>query len=483
MTTHSSSLPEAGEKRRSAADARCTAQMKRASAVGMLDARASSLAQLQHQQRADQSGQAMRLRACAAMMADSGVAQRAPDDELLQGKFEKPNNTGLPRQLKSGIESLSGMSMEHVRVHYNSDKPAQLQAHAYAQGSEIHVAPGQEQHLPHEAWHVVQQAQDRVRPTLQMKDGVAVNDDAGLESEADLMGARALQATASADDVHHAGGKGASGSPLLQRMIFPVAAKPEDKAAFKIQGEKQSALGHGEVAADLSRVGPDEDLHVIGHGSENSVAGMTPEDLVALLLRSGLPSGYAGRIYLETCNSGTTTASVDESYAQRFYGLLNLEMETDVSVTGFAGSVLLDDAFAGRSMLRVLKKNVDIADFKLYARHFVEWGAGAIAEFLTELKKKGLDSYTEAQDFHDLHFLIYSAKIAKYAEPAGGGLTKLYVAGKEYQGISDAPEDFQAVMDRIEETAREKKAEIDAIPMLSLADLMGATASPESGAV
>ena len=27
---------------------------------------------------------------------------------------------------------------------------------AYAQGSDIHLAPGQEQHLPHEAWHVVQ---------------------------------------------------------------------------------------------------------------------------------------------------------------------------------------------------------------------------------------------------------------------------------------------------------------------------------------
>lgn len=131
--------------------------------------------------------------------------QRAEDEEPLQGKFEaepaqreavaeepKPNNTGLPDNLKSGIESLSGMSMDHVKVHYNSDKPAQLQAHAYAQGSEIHVASGQEQHLPHEAWHVVQQAQGRVKPTLQMKAGVPVNDDAGLEAEADLMGEKAL---------------------------------------------------------------------------------------------------------------------------------------------------------------------------------------------------------------------------------------------------------------------------------------------------
>ncbi|MEM7041075.1 MAG: DUF4157 domain-containing protein [Bacteroidota bacterium] len=37
------------------------------------------------------------------------------------------------------------------------------QAHAYDQGTDIHIGPGQEKHLPHEAWHVVQQKQGRVR--------------------------------------------------------------------------------------------------------------------------------------------------------------------------------------------------------------------------------------------------------------------------------------------------------------------------------
>ena len=109
----------------------------------------------------------------------------------------KANHTGLPDQLKSGIENLSGHSMDDVKVHYNSDKPAQLQAHAYAQGTDIHIASGQEKHLPHEAWHVVQQKQGRVKPTLQMKGKVNVNDDKGLEKEADVMGAKALQAEGS----------------------------------------------------------------------------------------------------------------------------------------------------------------------------------------------------------------------------------------------------------------------------------------------
>jgi len=104
---------------------------------------------------------------------------------------KKGNNTGLPGNLKTGIENLSGYSMDDVKVHYNSGKPAQLQAHAYAQGTNIHLGPGQEKHLPHEAWHVVQQKQGRVNPTMQMKGGVNVNDESGLENEADIMGAKA----------------------------------------------------------------------------------------------------------------------------------------------------------------------------------------------------------------------------------------------------------------------------------------------------
>jgi len=116
------------------------------------------------------------------------------DKEPLQKKEgPKTNNTGLPDNLKSGIENLSGHSMDAVKVHYNSAKPAQLNAHAYAQGTDIHIAPGQEKHLPHEAWHVVQQQQGRVKPTMQMKGSVPVNDDPGLESEADAMGSKAVQ--------------------------------------------------------------------------------------------------------------------------------------------------------------------------------------------------------------------------------------------------------------------------------------------------
>lgn len=116
------------------------------------------------------------------------------DDELMQGKFETPeqkrNETGMSDNLKAGIEDLFGFAMDDVRVHYNSPEPATVQALAYTQGTDIYVAPGQEQHLPHEAWHVAQQMAGRVEPTTEVS-GLPVNDCIELEHEADVMGARA----------------------------------------------------------------------------------------------------------------------------------------------------------------------------------------------------------------------------------------------------------------------------------------------------
>jgi len=119
-------------------------------------------------------------------------------DNPLQAQAQqlaKENKTGLPADLKANVEALSGISLDEVKVHYNSDKPVKLNALAFAQRTDIHVAPGQERHLPHEAWHVVQQKQNRVKPTMQIKKKINVNDDKGLEKEADMMGAKALPAS------------------------------------------------------------------------------------------------------------------------------------------------------------------------------------------------------------------------------------------------------------------------------------------------
>ncbi|NAX23752.1 DUF4157 domain-containing protein [Vibrio sp. V39_P1S14PM300] len=98
----------------------------------------------------------------------------------------------LPVCLRQGMERISGVNLQRVRVHYNSHKPSQVQAQAYAQGEDIYLAPGQERHLPHELGHVVQQKVGMVEPTMDVN-GVAVNDDPRLEQHATELGEMAVR--------------------------------------------------------------------------------------------------------------------------------------------------------------------------------------------------------------------------------------------------------------------------------------------------
>jgi Domain of unknown function (DUF4157) len=136
-------------------------------------------------------------KAVAAKRAEIAAAEPSAASPASLPRFSVGNlpvyPLGLPDPLRSGIEALSGVLMDGVQVHYNSPHPARIGALAYARGREIHLGRGQEEHLPHEAWHLVQQAQGRVKPTVRMN-GAPVNDDQGLEREADRMGPRALSA-------------------------------------------------------------------------------------------------------------------------------------------------------------------------------------------------------------------------------------------------------------------------------------------------
>lgn len=157
------------------------------------------------------------------MAAGASSAGTADKREALAGGA-RDNRTGLPDQLKTGIERLSGLAMDDVRVHTNSSRPAQLQALAYTRGSDIFVGPGQERHLAHEAWHVVQQKQGRVKPTLQMND-VAINDDDALESEATDWGARASQqATSPASEIPIRPPRTSDPAPVQRLVGFEIEA-------------------------------------------------------------------------------------------------------------------------------------------------------------------------------------------------------------------------------------------------------------------
>lgn len=114
-----------------------------------------------------------------------------------EGQATQPGETArpLPVALRSGVEALAKVDMSDVRVFYNSPRPAQVNACAYARGRDIYLGSGHTEHLPHEAWHVVQQKRGVVSPTGRVK-GAAVNDDVGLERQADVMGEQATRVRA-----------------------------------------------------------------------------------------------------------------------------------------------------------------------------------------------------------------------------------------------------------------------------------------------
>lgn len=175
--------------------------------------------------------------------------QRAPSEA---GAKPVTPKGGLPNNLKNGVESLSGISMDHVRVHYNSAKPAQLNAFAYAQGTDIHLGPGQEKHLPHEAWHVVQQAQGRVQPTMQMKEGVPINDNKSLEREADVMGAKAMQLKALITEKINPLSVSmipASLGPLQRQALVVASDQSKERVVIEAEGDAKDFQG-GAAAKD-----------------------------------------------------------------------------------------------------------------------------------------------------------------------------------------------------------------------------------------
>ncbi|WP_051312902.1 eCIS core domain-containing protein [Sporocytophaga myxococcoides] len=119
-------------------------------------------------------------------------------DELSQRPTSSSDKMPLPVQRK--MESSFGEDFSDVNIHTNSSQSIDLNAHAFAKGSDIHFAPGMfnpesqkgQELLGHELTHVLQQREGRVQPTVQKK-GVNINDDEGLEKEADEMGEKAAK--------------------------------------------------------------------------------------------------------------------------------------------------------------------------------------------------------------------------------------------------------------------------------------------------
>jgi hypothetical protein len=262
-------------------------------AVQFVDKRPGAIAQRKSQKTSNNGPQAMQLQGFqdaahhSPQTKQTAQLQNLADDYSAKQKpaiQKKENKTGLPDKLKSGIENLSGYSMDGVKVHYNSDKPAQLQAHAYAQGTDIHVASGQEKHLPHEAWHVVQQQQGRVKPTKQLKGKVNINDDDGLEKEADVMGQKALQFVKNKPDAmvqRRPELQGISSTNEGKQKSLPVTPDAEVlQAVFSQTTPGRQTSIHGGVTAGYDIAINSCDLHIAA--GANAAGNMMGDFLTAL---------------------------------------------------------------------------------------------------------------------------------------------------------------------------------------------------------
>lgn len=283
-----------------------------------VDKRTGAIAQRKLQEIANNNRQAMQLRSFQDLADNSPQTKQAAQLQAIANNYsaqqqpsirKKENNTGLPDNLKLGVENLSGYSMDDVKVHYNSDKPAQLQAHAYAQGTDIHIASGQEKHLPHEAWHVVQQKQGRVKPTMQLKGKVNINDDAGLEKEADVMGRKALSVTQRAKkgglstkitqfkggyvfDIGITSHKSivAQRSEVVQRIIVMADTQVDFGMIVNVYQMLSNGIdGRVTMLSILNKSNlSDEQIGLEGHGNENSFAGIPAKELAEYLKKCGV---------------------------------------------------------------------------------------------------------------------------------------------------------------------------------------------------
>ncbi|MFC5741469.1 eCIS core domain-containing protein [Dyella tabacisoli] len=149
--------------------------------------------------------------------------------------FRLPDATGIPRNLRAKMEYALDADFSDVRLHANSTRASHLQAEAFTEGRDIHMAPGYwapdtskgQQLLGHELGHVLQQRSGRVSATSQLG-GSGLNNDPALEREADAFGRRAINTSGD----HAESFVGASTAPLtasgvIQRQGLPASAAVE----------------------------------------------------------------------------------------------------------------------------------------------------------------------------------------------------------------------------------------------------------------
>ncbi len=192
----------------------------------------------------------------SAQLKSSGAASFGQSiSKPIQAKSE--NAVSPSGDVKADMGQSMGADFSNVNFHTNSSKASEIGAQAYTQGSDVHFAPGKfnpssssgKELIGHELTHVVQQREGRVQATTQAK-GIPVNDDSGLEKEADVAGAKAARGEAA--PVQRKANNATTIGPMpLQRKA--EVAQLEGGEGSESEGE-EVAIDFGQQEAEAGEV-------------------------------------------------------------------------------------------------------------------------------------------------------------------------------------------------------------------------------------
>jgi len=171
----------------------------------------------------DNDGQQMTLSSDSASIFQAAGLHPAGQHAIQGSLTSNAPGSPLPEEVRDKMETAFDADFSDVRVH-ESEKARSIGALAYTQANHIYFAPGQyrpaskpsQQLIGHELTHVLQQRAGRVKGGRGTGD--SINIDRSLESEADMMGARAAQGDSAAVEGTKSGGD-AQAQPVIQPAL------------------------------------------------------------------------------------------------------------------------------------------------------------------------------------------------------------------------------------------------------------------------
>lgn len=180
------------------------------------------------------------------------------NEKMAQAKLEKEkqeSSSKMPEEVQAKMENSFGQDFSDVNIHDNSAKAEDMGAKAFAQGKDVHFAPGEfqpntkqgQELIGHELTHVVQQKEGKVQGgDVNGKD--MVNQDPSLEKEADDAGKLAsegkevqvnglgsgVQMKEEKDEIDRTGARGDKGLGFQEKSAYYIHVVKAGESLWKI---------------------------------------------------------------------------------------------------------------------------------------------------------------------------------------------------------------------------------------------------------